>query len=71
MFSIYAFAVSSLNDDQSIDMFGEDRIALLTRFQTGARHALLAAGFLRSSEIVVLQAFVLYLVSIRFPVAFI
>jgi hypothetical protein len=67
MFSIYAFAVSSLNDDQSIGMFGKDRIALLTRFQAGARHALLAAGFLRSSEIVVLQAFVLYLVRIRFP----
>jgi hypothetical protein len=35
MFSIYAFAVSSLNDDQSTDMFGEGRMALLTRYQTG------------------------------------
>jgi hypothetical protein len=67
MFSIYSFAVSSLNDHQSIDMFGEDKMTLLSGYQTGARHALLAAGFLRSSDIVVLQAFVLYLVRISFP----
>lgn len=30
MFSIYVFAVSSFNDDQSTDMFGEDRMALLS-----------------------------------------
>jgi hypothetical protein len=67
MSSIYAFAVSSFNHDQSTDMFGEDSMALLTRYQTGARQALLTTGFLRSSDLVILQAFVLYLVRRLFP----
>ena len=63
MFSIYACSVMSLTDVECKATFGEEKSILLSRFQSGARKALLRAGFLRSSELIILQAYVLYLVS--------
>jgi hypothetical protein len=63
MFGIYSIAVTSLNDEECRNAFGEDKITLFSRYQAGTRQALINAGYLKSNDIVVLQAFTLYLVS--------
>jgi len=63
MFGIYATAVSSLSDTECTTMFGEDKEVLRLRYSGGARQALHRAGLLRTSNITILQGFVLYLVS--------
>lgn len=63
MFAIYAFAVTSLTNAQCESIFNETKPSLLARYQQGVQQALLRAEFLKSSELVVLQAFVLFLVS--------
>ena len=62
MFSIYAAATISMNEPECQKLFNEKKEVVLARFQSGARRALRIAGYLRSSDIVVLQAFALYLV---------
>jgi hypothetical protein len=62
MFGIYAAATISMNDDECQKLFNENKEEVMARFQSGARQALRIAGYLRSSDIVVLQAFTLYLV---------
>ena len=64
MFSIYAIATTSMNNDDCQKIFNESKEVVLDRFQYGARRALRIAGCLRSSDIVLLQAFTLYLVSL-------
>lgn len=63
MFSIYAMATTSLMDADCMTMFGEEKSILLARYQSGARLALSRAGLLRSSDMTILTAFVLYLIS--------
>lgn len=62
LFGIYASAMISMDDEGSQKLFSENKEVILERFQSGARQALRNAGYLRSSDIVVLQAFTLYLV---------
>jgi hypothetical protein len=64
LFGIYATATMSMDDETSEKILGEEKDAVLARFQIGLRRALRNAGYLRSSDIVVLQAFTLYLVRI-------
>jgi hypothetical protein len=73
MFGIYAAATISMSDDECQKRFNEDREDVMARFQSGARQALQNVGYLRSTDIVVLQAFILYLVvscihNIGFPI---
>ncbi|TVY18754.1 Transcription factor vrtR1 [Lachnellula arida] len=63
MFGIYATAIMSMTDAEVELMFGEDKPKLLAQFQSGCRKALLRAGFLRSSDMTILQGFLLYLLS--------
>lgn len=63
MFGIYAAAMISMSDAESRNFFNEGREAVMARFQSGTQQALQNAGYLRSTDIVVLQAFILYLVS--------
>ncbi|KAK9322024.1 hypothetical protein V1517DRAFT_362119 [Lipomyces orientalis] len=63
MFGIYAVATLSMNREECLKLFNESKDVVLARFQSGARRALRIAGYLRSSDIVVLQAFALYLLS--------
>lgn len=62
MFSIYFIAVTSMTDEEVQDTFKEDRNRLLSKYHHGTQQALINAGFMRSPELVVLQAYVLYLV---------
>ncbi|KAH8809020.1 hypothetical protein F5884DRAFT_390978 [Xylogone sp. PMI_703] len=65
MFSIYLASVRSLTDLECQDIMGEPRDTLLTKFANGAQQALVNARFLKSYDIVVLQAFTLFLLAIR------
>lgn len=62
MFAIYFAAITSLTPDECIIQFGQHRQDLLTRYRYGTEQALVQARLLTSSEIVTLQALVIYLV---------
>lgn len=62
MFSIYFMAVTSLTEDEVQSTFGEDRSKMVRRFHAGTQQSLLNAGFMRSSDLMVLQAYFMYLV---------
>ncbi|KAH7417597.1 hypothetical protein BKA64DRAFT_304066 [Cadophora sp. MPI-SDFR-AT-0126] len=63
MFGIYAAAICSLSDTECTTMFGEEKEVLRLRYSGGARQALHRAGLLRTSNLTILQGFVLYLIS--------
>ena len=63
-FAIYFAAVTSLSNEQCIARLGVERDILLERYKRGTEAALAQADFLNSMEIVTLQAFTLYIVSI-------
>lgn len=63
MFAIYASAVNSLDNGECESMFGSDKVSLLAKYQWAAQQALIKAGYLKTSSVVVLQAYLLYLVS--------
>ncbi|KAJ6114970.1 hypothetical protein N7486_000748 [Penicillium sp. IBT 16267x] len=65
MFAIYCIALVSLQADEVERSFGESRKKLLSSCRRGAQLALSKASFLRTSNLMVLQAFVLYLLSMR------
>ena len=63
MFSIYFLAVTSLGNDDCQSMFGESRATLLTKYAHGTQQALINSRFLKSLNILTLQALMIYLVS--------
>jgi len=60
--SIYTMAVASMDECESV--FGESKEVLHARYSTFTRQALVNAAFMRTSDISVLVAFVLYIISI-------
>ncbi|CAK7198156.1 hypothetical protein SEUCBS139899_000814 [Sporothrix eucalyptigena] len=65
LFSIYAAAVSSLSDDECQAKLGEPKQPLLAKYLACAQQALAAAGFLRSTSLVLLQSFAIFLLAAR------
>ncbi|KAI9762328.1 MAG: hypothetical protein M4579_000477 [Chaenotheca gracillima] len=65
MFAIYGAAVMSLNDDDCKQRFGEARQILLSRYISATKAALSRAKFMGTISLVVLQALVLHLISVR------
>ncbi|KAJ5594400.1 uncharacterized protein N7459_000608 [Penicillium hispanicum] len=65
MFSIYCIALVSLQAGEVEKSFGESKKKLLSRYRRGAQLALKNASFLRTSNLMVLQAFMFYLLSLR------
>lgn len=63
LFGIYCVSVESLADDECITMLGTSKSAALQRFRAGAQCALINASLMKSSDVMVLQAFVLFIVS--------
>lgn len=63
MFGIYSMAIASMSDDNCRKLFNDERMNILKQYQAGARLALRNVDYLRSTDVVVLQAFVLLLVS--------
>jgi hypothetical protein len=65
MFAMYLSAVNSLTEAQCSNVLGESREALILKYWFGTRQSLVNSLWLRSSELMVLQAFVLFLLSVR------
>lgn len=65
LFSIFHFAVTSMDPASFEGMFTQSRDFLLNRFRSLTQQALINVSFLRSSDIVTLQAYVHYLLATR------
>ena len=65
MFAIYGAAIMTLKDDDCTQEFGEPRKSLLSRYISATEAALSRAKFMGTTNIVVLQALVLHLHSVR------
>jgi hypothetical protein len=65
LFVIYYGAVTSTTAEDCLERWGEDRTTLLSRYRVGLEQGLARANFLYCDEIVVLQAFVTFLVLLR------
>jgi hypothetical protein len=65
LFAIYHFAIVSLSENDCRQTFGQQREVLRKRYHDALRQALVNASFLRTTQIPVLQAFALYLMSTR------
>ena len=65
MFAIYSVAVLSLKDDECKRRLGEPRKTLLSRYTSATKAALSRAKFMGTISIVVLQALLLHIFSVR------
>ena len=62
LFAIYTTALCSLSSEECSNIMGEPKSAVFPKFLAATRQALVNAGFLDSSDLMVLQALVLLLV---------
>ncbi|KAJ9136651.1 All development altered-3 [Pleurostoma richardsiae] len=65
MFSIYYSAITSLEDEDVTLNFGVEKPVLISRYRFALEQALAKAEFLTTSDIVTLQAFVIFLILVR------
>ncbi|PYH81126.1 putative C6 transcription factor [Aspergillus uvarum CBS 121591] len=65
VFAIYQFAVYAMTDEDCEQKLGQPRSTLSRRYHSAAQQALVNAAFLKTSDIQVLQALVLFLLSSR------
>lgn len=65
LFAIYSAAVNSLTNDECEAMLGKKKLESLRKFHSATLRALQRVQFLRTNDPIVLQAFVLFLVSAR------
>ena len=63
-FAVYFAAVTSMTRQESLTHLGEDKDVLLTRYKRSTEAALAQADLLNTMEIVTLQAFTIYIVSV-------
>ena len=64
LFAMYYSTITSLTPEQCVQMFQSDKDLLLTRYRRGVEIALGKADFLNSTDLVTLQALVVFLVSV-------
>ncbi|KAG5984601.1 hypothetical protein E4U55_004043 [Claviceps digitariae] len=65
MFAFYAIAVQSMEETDVQKMFRESKKEVLGRFLAALQQALLNADFMRISDLISLQAYILYLFAVR------
>ena len=65
MFAIYSTAIVSLKDDECMQRLGKPRGNLLSRYVSATKAALSRAKFMGTVSLVVLQALVLHIISVR------
>ncbi|CAH0046583.1 unnamed protein product [Clonostachys solani] len=65
LFAIYAVAVVALDDNECICMLGSPKNTLFQRYTSALRGALHRARFLKTTDIVILQALTLHLLSLQ------
>lgn len=63
LFAIYCVSIESLSDGECMAITGEPKDTARQRFRSGAQHALINASFLKTSDLIVLQALTLFIVS--------
>ena len=66
LFAVYHFAVFSMTEEECTCNFGNSRATLIQIFNFATRQALVNASFLKTTEMSVLQALVLFLLACRF-----
>jgi len=66
LFAMYHFAVFSMTEEDCLTNFTQPRASLLRKYHFATRQALVNAAFLRTTEMSVLQALVLFLLPCRF-----
>ena len=64
LFAVYCITTESMSDGECLAMFGQSKDVARQRFRVGAQQAFIKASFLRTSDIMVLQAFTLFVVSV-------
>ncbi|KAK3324106.1 hypothetical protein B0T19DRAFT_427737 [Cercophora scortea] len=65
LFSIYHFAVLSMTDDDCLSTLHQPRPSLLSRYQHCVRQSFVNASWLRTTDMAVMQALVLFLIAMR------
>ena len=65
MFAIYLSAIQSMSADECKTMMGESKDILFRRYLSAAKSTLIRADFTSSLDIVLLQAFTIYLLAVR------
>ncbi|KAF2811281.1 uncharacterized protein BDZ99DRAFT_385394 [Mytilinidion resinicola] len=65
MFSIYYAAITSMEEDDVMTNFGSSKADLNLRYRLGLEHALAKADFLNAPDLVLVQAFVIFLSLVR------
>ena len=65
LFAIYHFAITATPESECQELFNEPQARLLTRYHDAVRQALVNAYFLRTTDMMVVQAYMLFLLSIR------
>lgn len=65
MFAIYYGAVTSMTAKECKEKLGEDRMPLLNRYRFGLEQGLARANFLFCDEMILLQAFVVFMILLR------
>ncbi|KAL2430873.1 Aurofusarin cluster transcription factor aurR2 [Exophiala dermatitidis] len=65
LFAIYSTAILSLKDFECRRRFNEPRSTMLSRYRTATKAALSKARFIGSTNLAVLQAFILHIFSVR------
>jgi hypothetical protein len=63
LFAVYLGAAISFQDGECEKILGENRSTVQSKYLAATQHALIQANLLKSSDLVVLQAFVIFLVS--------
>ena len=65
MFAIYLAAVGSMPSNECENNFGDPKHVMLARYRVGVRRSLARARFLGTGDFAVLQAYTLYLLTMR------
>lgn len=65
MFGIYCCVLVSMSDTECDAIMGEGKSTVMRKFRSGCQQALINASFLKSSDMMVLQALVLLLLSLK------
>ena len=65
LFAIYHFAVFSMTEKECAEKLGQSHLVLMRRYHLATQQALANASFLKTTEMSVLQALVLFLISSR------
>ncbi|KAI1799956.1 putative C6 transcription factor [Daldinia bambusicola] len=65
IFSFYFVVITSMTDKEAREMFGMEKSALHSRYRLAIRRALVNAGFLSTSSPMTLQAYTIFMMSVR------